>query len=94
MSKKITDLTAASSIQDDDSFVLEQEGQAMRLPGFVLREYVTAELVKTTSLSINWAEGTYTEVLSDGSTLTKDISFDENGMPVAFGDMAFSMTGV
>lgn len=39
MSKKITELTAASTIQDEDSFVLEQEGQAMRLPGNVLRKY-------------------------------------------------------
>lgn len=96
MSKKITELTAASTIQDDDSFVLEQEGQAMRLPGGVLRKYaedkaedvsneVWQNLPQVNSVKVTKAEGTVTIdlTLEDGSTSKEVITLDENDYPIS-----------
>lgn len=96
MSKKITELTAASTIQDEDSFVLEQEGQAMRLPGGVLRKYaedkaedvaegIWADLPQVNSVKVTKGEGTVTIdlTLEDGSTSKEVITLDENDYPVS-----------
>lgn len=96
MSKKITELTAASTIQDEDSFVLEQEGQAMRLPGEVLRKYaedkaedvaegIWADLPQVNSVKVTKGEGTVTIdlTLEDGSTSKEVITLDENDYPVS-----------
>lgn len=96
MSKKITELTAASTIQDEDSFVLEQEGQAMRLPGEVLRKYaednakvvsedIWADLPQVNSVKVTKGEGTVTIdlTLEDGSTSKELITLDENDYPVS-----------
>lgn len=96
MSKKITELTAASTIQDDDSFVLEQEGQAMRLPGGVLRKYaednakmvsegIWADLPQVNSVKVTKAEGTVTIdlTLENGSTSKEVITLDENDYPIS-----------
>ena len=96
MSKKITDLTAASTIQDEDSFVLEQEGQAMRLPGGVLRKYaedkaedvaegIWADLPQVNSVKVTKADSTVTIdlTLENGSTSKEVIYLDENERPVS-----------
>ena len=96
MSKKITELTAASTIQDEDSFVLEQEGQAMRLPGGVLRKYaednaktvsegIWADLPQVNSVKVTKGEGAVTIdlTLEDGSTSKEVITLDENDYPVS-----------
>ena len=96
MSKKITELTAATTIQDEDSFVLEQSGQAMRLPGSVLREYaednaeavskdIWANLPQVTSMTVTKADSTVTiaMTLEDGSTSQSVITLDENDYPVS-----------
>lgn len=96
MSKKITELTAASTIQDEDSFVLEQEGQAMRLPGEVLRKYaednaktvsegIWADLPQVNSVKVTKGEGTVTIdlTLEDGSTSKEVITLDENDYPIS-----------
>ena len=95
MSKKITELTAASTIQDEDSFVLEQEGQAMRLPGGVLRKY--AEDNARTVAEDVWknlpgvadievveksTEHTVDITYTDGVTEKMVITRDENDYPV------------
>lgn len=97
MSKKITDLTAASTIQDEDSFVLEQEGQAMRLPGEVLRKYAEdkAEDVSNevwqnlpgvaSGETIETSTGyTINVKFTDGVTEQLVITKDENDYPVRF----------
>lgn len=96
MSKKITELTAATTIQDEDSFVLEQEGQAMRLPGSVLRGYaednaeavsknIWANLPQVNSVTVTKADATVTiaMTLEDGSTSQEVIYLDENDYPVS-----------
>lgn len=96
MSKKITDLTAASTILDEDSFVLEQEGLAMRLPGSVLRKYaedkaedvandIWQNLPQGTSVSVvkSGTTVTVTLTLEGGITSTSVITVDDNDYPVS-----------
>lgn len=96
MSKKITELTAASTILDEDSFVLEQEGQAMRLPGEVLRKYaedkaegisngIWQNLPQVNGMTVTKVEGMVTIdlKLEDGSTSKEVIYLDENDRPVS-----------
>ena len=46
--KAITDLTQAQQITDDDLFVLEQSGEAKKLKGATLLDFVTLSVVKVT----------------------------------------------
>ena len=96
MSNKITELTAASTIQDEDSFVLEQEGQAMRLPGEVLRRYaensakevaedVWENLPQSTNCVVKRVEQTITIslTLEGGVTSQSVITLDDNDYPIS-----------
>ena len=70
------------------------EGAVKFVNGIAPDETGNAQLLSTTGLAIDWANGTYTETLSDGTSRTEDIEFNANGMPTKFGSMAFSITGV
>lgn len=96
MSKKITELTAASTILDEDSFVLEQEGQAMRLPGGVLRKYaedkaeqvsndIWQNLPQMNSAKVVRNENTVTisMTLEGGISSQTVITLDDNDYPVS-----------
>ena len=70
------------------------EGTVKFVNGIAPDETGNAVLLSTTGLSIDWANGTYTETLSDGTSHTEDIEFNSSGVPTKFGSMAFSITGV
>jgi len=70
------------------------EGTVKFVNGIAPDETGNAVLLSTTGLSIDWANGTYTETLSDGTSRTEDIEFNANGIPTKFGSMAFSISGV
>ena len=46
--KRIQDLTAASEINDNDYFVLEQGGEAMKLMGELLKDYINRNILSVT----------------------------------------------
>lgn len=46
--KRIQDLTAASEINDNDYFVLEQDGEAMKLMGELLKDYINRNIMSVT----------------------------------------------
>lgn len=70
------------------------EGAVKFVNGIAPDETGNAVLLSTTGLSIDWANGTYTETLSDGTSHTEDIEFNTAGVPTKFGSMAFSISGV
>lgn len=94
--KEIDQLTEATTISDEDLFVLRQEGQAMKLRGNTLRKYaednaktvsegIWADLPQVNSVKVTKGEGTVTIdlTLEDGSTSKEVITLDENDYPVS-----------
>lgn len=54
-------------------------------------EEIIAALPQTTALDFtNWDSGSFTETLSDGTTVTHDVTFDADGNPSAIGGIAIS----
>lgn len=70
------------------------EGTVKFVNGVAPDETGNAQLLSTAGLSIDWTNGTYTETLTDGTSRTEDIEFNAKGLPIKFGSMAFSITGV
>lgn len=87
---------SVNGVQPDENGNVEvptAEGTVKFVNGVAPDETGNVELLSTTGLAIDWANGTYTETLSDGTSHTEDIEFDTNGVPTKFGSMVFSITG-
>ena len=86
--KTISDLTQAESIGSEDLFVLEQSGDAKKLKGATLLDYVTLNVVSVTASTLpagNPATASYnkaTGVLDLG--IPKGDKGDNSPMPVSF----------
>lgn len=68
--KTIGDLTQAASIGSEDLFVLQQNSEAKKLPGSILKNYIA-------NIGLNYIENVYFDAqdrcvikLSDGTTIT------------------------
>ena len=50
--------------------------------------------LSTTALSVDWSGGKVVETLSDGSTVTHNMTFDANGIPTKIGNLSLTISGV
>ena len=50
--------------------------------------------LSTTALSVDWSSGKVVETLSDGRTVTHNMTFDANGIPTKIGNLNLTISGV
>lgn len=96
--KKISDLTAAQEVKDNDLLLMEQDGEAKNMSGAQLLAYLQPLLDESIGLlpkpvSIDfsmWDSGYITEALSDGNSVEYVITKDSNGIPTSIGGITIS----
>lgn len=80
--KRVSDLTAAETIEDADLFVMEQGGEAKSITGEKVKGLVKGKQIQKIRIAeadtMTVIDFTYT----DGSSNADVITYDENGYPV------------